>query len=423
MPVTWLGKLISAFFILFGFAVFALPAGIIGAGLALKLEQVERSRKRRLKKEAAARLIQLAWKCYQANNACFELSSFFRHQPGDLYKGRVYDSIAKAFVATVRFHLAKSGFKELIRPVDLRNVIESFKYGQMDIFSRLKQLNQAIDLIISRVAIAENERILAINQLAQRLQEDLESIKATTTTIEQGKIEGVKCNIDNDKAKSNGNELVSSNDSEILFPLISTANVRNMILDMIRLSPMQHSPSIPLFSPSSETSETTSIGRTHSSIAFQNNNNFGSSHHHLYHQYQNNYQQRYLQNQQQSTLTTSTITRPMSSPGYYYYYPSTTTTTTTTTTTSGISSTFTTSSNVDDIFQHHPIIQTTIEEGKVTSSSRINNDPIDAYNKEEENKLSSSSSSLSQSSSTKSQDHNNNKSNLRKNSSPKRNSN
>ncbi|KAI2806667.1 Potassium voltage-gated channel sub KQT member 4 [Blomia tropicalis] len=170
-PITWLGKVISGCFILFGVAVFALPAGIIGAGLALKLEEVERSRQRRLKKEGAAKLIQRAWKCYRANHAYFELSAFFRHQPGDLFKVRVYDKITKAFIAMIQFHVAKSNFKELTRPVDLRSVIESYKYGQMDVFSRLKQLNSALDLIITRMTMAENERIVAMNQLAKKLQE------------------------------------------------------------------------------------------------------------------------------------------------------------------------------------------------------------------------------------------------------------
>lgn len=170
VPVTWLGKVISGFFILFGVAVFALPAGIIGAGLALKLEEVERSRQRRRKKEAAAKLIQRAWKCYRANHTYHELSVFFRHQPGDLFKLRVYDNISRAFIAVVRFHIAKSSFKEITRPVDLRNVIESYKYGQMDIFARLKQLNSSLDLIINRMSVAENERVVAINHLAKKLE-------------------------------------------------------------------------------------------------------------------------------------------------------------------------------------------------------------------------------------------------------------
>lgn len=169
-PITALGKLVSGLFILFGVAVFALPAGIIGAGLALKLEEVERTRQRRLKKEAAAKLIQRAWKCYRANHAYFELSQFFRHQPGDLFKVRVYDNIKRAFIEIIRFSIAKNSFKEVTRPVDLRNVIESYKYGQMDIFARLKQLNSALDLIITRMSVAENERVLAINQLARKLE-------------------------------------------------------------------------------------------------------------------------------------------------------------------------------------------------------------------------------------------------------------
>lgn len=165
-----IGKVISAIFIMFGVAVFALPAGIIGAGLALKLEEVERNRQRRKKKDAAALIIQRAWKCYKANRRFEELSNFFRHRPADMFKDKVYEKISAAFYATAQFHIAKSAFRELRRPIDLKNVIESYKYGQIDIFTKLKQLNSSLDIIISRMSIAENERLTSVNRLTKKLE-------------------------------------------------------------------------------------------------------------------------------------------------------------------------------------------------------------------------------------------------------------
>lgn len=237
-------QLVSGLFILFGVAVFALPAGIIGAGLALKLEEVERTRQRRLKKEAAAKLIQRAWKCYRANHAYFELSQFFRHQPGDLFKVRVYDNIKRAFIEIIRFSIAKNSFKEVTRPVDLRNVIESYKYGQMDIFARLKQLNSALDLIITRMSVAENERVLAINQLARKL-ESMEMVSGGESgTAVRTKSDGIF-------------HLATTTGS--LDTALGTPNAGLRYLDLIHLPPMPqtntHPSTIPLRSrPNSSSS-------------------------------------------------------------------------------------------------------------------------------------------------------------------------
>ncbi|XP_075585391.1 potassium voltage-gated channel subfamily KQT member 1 isoform X4 [Dermatophagoides farinae] len=171
VPISWRGKTISALFILFGFCMFALPAGIIGAGLALKLEQVEQSRQRRRKVEAAACVIQRAWHCHHDINSYQQLTSFFTDQTGDLYKSRILENISHAFISLVRFQVAKNHFKQLARTVNLRNVIESYKYGQMDIFARIKNLNNNLDKIMTRMAKAEMERIEAINRLTNHLQQ------------------------------------------------------------------------------------------------------------------------------------------------------------------------------------------------------------------------------------------------------------
>ncbi|OTF70819.1 potassium voltage-gated channel subfamily KQT-like protein [Euroglyphus maynei] len=170
VPISWRGKTISAIFILFGFCMFALPAGIIGAGLALKLEQVEQRRQRRRKVEAAARVIQRAWHCHNDISSYQKLTSFFTQQTGDHYKSRVLENISHAFISLVRFQVAKNQFKELARTPNLRNVIESYKYGQMDVFARLKHLDDNLDKIMNRMAKAEIERFEAIKRLTNHLQ-------------------------------------------------------------------------------------------------------------------------------------------------------------------------------------------------------------------------------------------------------------
>lgn len=63
-PVTWLGKIIAAFFAIFAISFFALPAGILGSGFALKVQQKQRQKHFSRQIPAAATLIQAAWRVY-----------------------------------------------------------------------------------------------------------------------------------------------------------------------------------------------------------------------------------------------------------------------------------------------------------------------------------------------------------------------
>ncbi|CAG2122328.1 unnamed protein product, partial [Medioppia subpectinata] len=105
VPITWLGKLISSLFTVLGVAIFALPAGIIGTGLALKVEEEERNQQRKKKKVAAAVLIQCMWRCYKANANYVAVSSFFKHKPMDLFKRHDYENIANKFVRLTKFFI------------------------------------------------------------------------------------------------------------------------------------------------------------------------------------------------------------------------------------------------------------------------------------------------------------------------------
>jgi hypothetical protein len=62
--VTWLGKLIASIFTVLGVSIFALPAGIIGTGLAINVQEEQRALQRRQKKLPAAALIQCCWRYF-----------------------------------------------------------------------------------------------------------------------------------------------------------------------------------------------------------------------------------------------------------------------------------------------------------------------------------------------------------------------
>ncbi|KAK7146052.1 hypothetical protein R3I93_013697 [Phoxinus phoxinus] len=74
-PITWNGRLIAATFSLIGVAFFALPAGILGSGFALKVQEQHRQKHFEKRRNPAARLIQASWRFYATNLARTDLVS------------------------------------------------------------------------------------------------------------------------------------------------------------------------------------------------------------------------------------------------------------------------------------------------------------------------------------------------------------
>uniref|UniRef100_A0A3B3QFJ5 Potassium voltage-gated channel subfamily KQT member 1 n=1 Tax=Paramormyrops kingsleyae TaxID=1676925 RepID=A0A3B3QFJ5_9TELE len=66
VPQTWIGKTIASCFSVFAISFFALPAGILGSGFALKVQQKQRQKHFNRQIPAAASLIQNLWRCYAA---------------------------------------------------------------------------------------------------------------------------------------------------------------------------------------------------------------------------------------------------------------------------------------------------------------------------------------------------------------------
>ncbi|KAG7204879.1 hypothetical protein KM043_005278 [Ampulex compressa] len=69
VPQTWLGKIVASCFSVFAISFFALPAGILGSGFALKVQQKQRQKHFNRQIPAAAMLIQCLWRCYAADKA------------------------------------------------------------------------------------------------------------------------------------------------------------------------------------------------------------------------------------------------------------------------------------------------------------------------------------------------------------------
>eukprot|EP00063_Salmo_salar_P054842 XP_014029677.1 PREDICTED: potassium voltage-gated channel subfamily KQT member 4-like isoform X5 [Salmo salar] len=66
-PKTWTGRMLSAGFALLGISFFALPAGILGSGFALKVQEQHRQKHFEKRRNPAACLIQAAWRYYSTD--------------------------------------------------------------------------------------------------------------------------------------------------------------------------------------------------------------------------------------------------------------------------------------------------------------------------------------------------------------------
>ncbi|XP_041702033.2 potassium voltage-gated channel subfamily KQT member 2 isoform X5 [Coregonus clupeaformis] len=74
-PKTWNGRLLASMFSMIGVAFFALPAGILGSGFALKVQEQHRQKHFEKRRQPAAGLIQNAWRFYATNLARTDLLS------------------------------------------------------------------------------------------------------------------------------------------------------------------------------------------------------------------------------------------------------------------------------------------------------------------------------------------------------------
>ncbi|PNI52527.1 KCNQ4 isoform 3, partial [Pan troglodytes] len=86
-PHTWLGRVLAAGFALLGISFFALPAGILGSGFALKVQEQHRQKHFEKRRMPAANLIQAAWRLYSTDMSRAYLTATWYY----------YDSILPSF--------------------------------------------------------------------------------------------------------------------------------------------------------------------------------------------------------------------------------------------------------------------------------------------------------------------------------------
>ncbi|XP_028324274.1 potassium voltage-gated channel subfamily KQT member 5 isoform X5 [Gouania willdenowi] len=138
-PQTWTGRLLSACFALLGISFFALPAGILGSGFALKVQEQHRQKHFEKRRNPAASLIQCVWRSYAADENSVSIATWKPHlkalhtcSPTKKEQGDA--SYSKALRTGRFFRSQKLSFKERVRMASPRG--QSMKNRQMSVSER-----------------------------------------------------------------------------------------------------------------------------------------------------------------------------------------------------------------------------------------------------------------------------------------------
>ncbi|XP_026550935.1 potassium voltage-gated channel subfamily KQT member 5 isoform X5 [Pseudonaja textilis] len=172
-PHTWLGRLLSAGFALLGISFFALPAGILGSGFALKVQEQHRQKHFEKRRNPAASLIQCVWRSYAADEKSVSIATWKPHLKALHTCSPTKKEQGEASSRIMKFHVAKRKFKETLRPYDVKDVIEQYSAGHLDMLCRIKSLQSRVDQILGRGQITTDKRSREKNTVENETTDDL----------------------------------------------------------------------------------------------------------------------------------------------------------------------------------------------------------------------------------------------------------
>ncbi|KAM9297499.1 potassium voltage-gated channel subfamily KQT member 5 isoform 4-T4 [Morus bassanus] len=172
-PLTWLGRLLSAGFALLGISFFALPAGILGSGFALKVQEQHRQKHFEKRRNPAASLIQCVWRSYAADEKSVSIATWKPHLKALHTCSPTKKEQGEASGRIMKFHVAKRKFKETLRPYDVKDVIEQYSAGHLDMLCRIKSLQSRVDQILGKGQITADKRSREKNPAENETTDDL----------------------------------------------------------------------------------------------------------------------------------------------------------------------------------------------------------------------------------------------------------
>ncbi|XP_070810624.1 potassium voltage-gated channel subfamily KQT member 5 isoform X5 [Pituophis catenifer annectens] len=172
-PLTWLGRLLSAGFALLGISFFALPAGILGSGFALKVQEQHRQKHFEKRRNPAASLIQCVWRSYAADEKSVSIATWKPHLKALHTCSPTKKEQGEASSRIMKFHVAKRKFKETLRPYDVKDVIEQYSAGHLDMLCRIKSLQSRVDQILGRGQITTDKKSREKNTVENETTDDL----------------------------------------------------------------------------------------------------------------------------------------------------------------------------------------------------------------------------------------------------------